>query len=705
MADTCFELLDTQQGLWTAQQIAKQSQNYLIAHAIDIHGPIDAPAMVAAIASALREADTLNAVFEERDGKVCQVVPDLGEVAPVHDIEVVDLTGMPDAHGEAERRMRADLERGHAPFAPLHRLFQLDKTGAGIQWIWYQRYHHIMLDGFSLNVLTDRILACYEAGLAQAEPAASPFEPVAAAVAEQRAYVASRDWQDDRTYWQDVCADLPQVPDLLTAAERSSGNPVAGPDCEYDARLFGGDALRRLEDLSRLRKLTVVDVATAAVAMCLSRLTGQCDLVLGMPMMRRLGFAALSSSAPVVNVLPLRLRPDLRQTLWDLATQVKTELAGMRRAQRFPSEQIRRDLGLAGSARALWAATLNLRLYETAPRIAGHAARLRRLAIGPLEEPEFGLRIDSTGLHLDLRVPAGRHSVEDLSRLWAQVQTLLRQGVEDPDRKLADFTLLEPEEAERLQAWQTGPYVASDIQAETLADLFFEGPLGTGAAPALRHADTVLSGAQVVAQSGQLARLLAERGVGQGECVVVALPRSHLSVLAIFAIFACGATYVPLDLACPDARLAAICRQVRPRLILTTQAAQSRLDGVGARLCLDDADVQATMAREPHGPLRPVVDPVDHAAADGIAYVIFTSGSTGTPKGVMVSHRALMNLFNVHRAGLMGTELRRHLNSGQTRPLRAAHSHSFAFDAAWDQLFWMLLGQELVVLGEEERQI
>ncbi|MEI8632256.1 condensation domain-containing protein [Vibrio sp. PP-XX7] len=41
-----------------------------------------------------------------------------------------------------------------------HRLIQVG-TEAQPVWYWYQRYHHIMVDGFSLTAITQRIEQIY----------------------------------------------------------------------------------------------------------------------------------------------------------------------------------------------------------------------------------------------------------------------------------------------------------------------------------------------------------------------------------------------------------------------------------------------------------------------------------------------------------------------------------------------------------------
>src|SRR5690606_32492602 len=102
------------------------------------------------------------------------------------------------------------------------------------------------------------------------------------------------------------------------------------------------------------------------------------------------------------------------------------------------------------------------------------------------------------------------------------------------------------------------------------------------------------------------------------------------------------------------------------------------------RIDLTDPAVLRAVAAQPADPLSP-------AGAD-VAYIIFTSGSTGRPKGVMNSHAGLLHLFLAHaptiyRPGIAAVQAASPSPSSSSgRALRAAHTHSFAFDSSWLQL-------------------
>ncbi|MBD0670149.1 amino acid adenylation domain-containing protein, partial [Streptomyces sp. CBMA156] len=81
---------------------------------------------------------------------------------------------------------------------------------------------------------------------------------------------------------------------------------------------------------------------------------------------------------------------------------------------------------------------------------------------------------------------------------------------------------------------------------------------------------------------------------------------------------------------------------------------------------------------------------------DQPAYVLHTSGSTGRPKGVVVTHASLANLH----AGLGEDHIAPAVRRTGRERLRVAHSASFAFDASWDPVLWMVHGHELHLLDD-----
>ncbi|WP_228808288.1 non-ribosomal peptide synthetase [Nocardia otitidiscaviarum] len=165
------------------------------------------------------------------------------------------------------------------------------------------------------------------------------------------------------------------------------------------------------------------------------------------------------------------------------------------------------------------------------------------------------------------------------------------------------------------------------------------------------------------------ARELIESGAGPGTVVVVAIPRSAESVLALWAVAKTGAAFAPVDPNDPARRLATVVADSGARQGLTVASARDGLPSGPDWLVLDDSDTVARVRRRSGAPVTDA-DRIRPLRRDHPAYLIYTSGTTGTPKGVVVTHRGLGPLTD-HIVEHYGVE----------RDSRVLHAHAPSFDA------------------------
>ncbi len=157
------------------------------------------------------------------------------------------------------------------------------------------------------------------------------------------------------------------------------------------------------------------------------------DYAAGFIFMRRMGSAALTSTGPVLNVLPLAVHIDARETLADLAMRLAAQLKKMRRHQRYDAEQIVRDSGKAAGDEPLFGPVLNVKVFDYQLDIDGVQAVTHTLATGPVNDLELALFPDETGgLSLEILANKARYDEAELRRHMARLTALLAQFAADP---------------------------------------------------------------------------------------------------------------------------------------------------------------------------------------------------------------------------------------------------------------------------------
>ena len=635
VAPNLLPLLPGQLGVWFGHKLDAAGTAYTIAQYTEISGPVDEAIFAAAARHVVAETQTLHLVVRDNDSGIVQ------EIAPLAGwtLDVHDFSRRADPFQAALAWM---AERLALPFDPTRAplfCWALLRLGAD-RFIWLQAYHHLVLDGYSGNLLARRVAAAYDALVAALPPVADDGD-LPGLIVEQQRYLRSASWTRDRDHWLALLADRPEPARLNARPSRGLG-AVTRHGAELPAEL--SDALRRRAGDAGT---SLPGLLLAAVALYLHHMTGQSDIVLSVPVAGRSGARARRTPAMLSNVVPLRVRVEPWHTVADLVDHTARQWRSGLRHQRFPREDLRQALGLGPRDADIAAVSVNSMPFDYDLRFGGARAVTRNLANGPVSGLSIASYESRPGeamiLHWDGE--AGLFSEDELDRHAARFERLLARLADAPaEAPVATLTPLD--DAERrlvLDGFNATGHALPGAPA-TLPALFEAQVARTPAAVALVHEHIELSYAELEARANRLARLLRGRGAGPGAIVAIALERTPDLVVAILAALKTGAAYLPLDPDYPPARSALMLRDSSARFLVTTATTGQRLvTPAWACACdevrLDAPQTQAALAGLGTGALddaeriRPLL-PLD------LAYLIYTSGSTGRPKGVAISHRA-----------------------------------------------------------------
>ncbi|MFN7138566.1 MAG: non-ribosomal peptide synthetase, partial [Limisphaerales bacterium] len=279
-----------------------------------------------------------------------------------------------------------------------------------------------------------------------------------------------------------------------------------------------------------------------------------------------------------------------------------------------------------------------------------------------------------------------------IERLSAQLNAVVKQMVEDPNRPLSSIAILsKAEEEEILFRWNDTakpfPIVKSlkafveKQVAKTPDGIAVEFPgINPGESPSLSYRE-------LNAKANQIAHYLRKHGIGPDRIVGVCMERSIELTIAILGIIKAGAAYVPLDPNYPKDRLEFIINDTAAPIILTEQNLKTRLPSSGSTLLCLDADSHLFSKEN-------TLNPPDEVNDDHLGYLIYTSGSTGKPKGVAMRQGPLINLLHWQLE-----------NFSSNREARTLQFASINFDVSFQEMFstWCA-GGTLVLISEEERR-
>ncbi|TCC78178.1 enterobactin non-ribosomal peptide synthetase EntF [Citrobacter braakii] len=664
-------LVAAQPGIWMAEKLSTLPSAWSVAHYVELTGELDAPLLAKAVVAGLQQADTLRMRFSEDNGEVWQWVDSALAFAPP---EIIDLREKSDPHAAARALMQADLQQdiradGTKPLV-FHLLIQVGEK----RWYWYQRYHHLLVDGFSFPAITRQIAAIYRAWLHGEPTPESPFTPFSEVVEEYQQYRQSDAWQRDGAFWTEQRKQLPPPASL-------SNKPLPGRSASADIirlKLTAPEGeFRRLA--ARMPDVQRADLALALVALWLGRLCSRMEYAAGFIFMRRMGSAALTSTGPVLNVLPFGVQLNAAESLPALAQRLAAQLKKMRRHQRYDAEQIVRDSGRAAGAEPLFGPVLNVKIFDYQLNIPGVQAQTHTLATGPVNDLELALFPDENGgLSIEILANKQRYDAATLAQHASRLTALIAQFTDNPSLCCGDAGMLLPTEHERLVKINDKTVA---IPSTTLSALVAQQADKTPDAPALADARYQFSYREMRQQVVALARRLRERGVQPGDSVAVALPRSVFLTLALHGIVEAGAAWLPLDTGYPDDRLRMMLEDAKPKLLIATEEQLARFSDIPE---LESLCYNAPLPEEDAAPLA--LSQPNHTA-----YIIFTSGSTGRPKGVMVGQTAIVNrlLWMQNHYPLTADDV-------------VAQKTPCSFDVSVWEFFWPFIAGAKLVMAEPE---
>ncbi len=299
--DVALPLSFGQEALWVISRLEDGPSPYAMFPAARIKGPLNVPAFERAFNELLRRHESLRTTFREDEGRPVQVVAPYAPRA----LSSVDLSGLPAEEREEQtrryawsesRRLKMDLSKG-----PLLRM-ELLRLGDE-EHVVVMGMHHIIYDGWSMNVLGRDLFLAYRA-FAAGLPSPLPDLPVQYAdfAVWQRERLQGDVLAGLRNYWLKQLEGLPAL-ELPTDRARSAVRAAHGGACK---RALPGDLCRAVKQLGRAEGATPFMTLLAALQVLLQRYSGQEDFPIGTPVGGRLRPEMEPLIGYFVNALVLR---------------------------------------------------------------------------------------------------------------------------------------------------------------------------------------------------------------------------------------------------------------------------------------------------------------------------------------------------------------------------------------------------------------
>ncbi|MEH2026225.1 non-ribosomal peptide synthetase [Nostoc sp.] len=511
--------------------------------------------------------------------------------------------------------------------APLMRFTVIQLEDYTYQFIW--SHHHILFDGWSMQIVLKEVLAFYEAHQRGEHLRLIPSRPYR----EYINWLQQQDITQAKDFWQKKLQGFEASTPLI-------GNREQGIYNEQTFQL-SQTVTEKLQYTARQQHLTLNNLVQGAWALLLSRYSGESDVVFGATVSGRPPTLAGVDSMVglLINTLPIRVKVSGKAELLPWLKQLQTQAFEQEQYAYYSLAEIQR-LSDVPPGMPLFESLL---VFENYPLDSAQQNTKKTLEISHLrcfERTNYPLTVvvnPQSELSGRIIYDISRFEQETIGRMIGHFQTLLAGMATNLQQNVSQLSLLSAAEEEELILQENNQNIDS-IHYKCIHSLFEEQVEKTPDAVALVYGKQDLTYRELNNRANQLAHYLQALGVKPEVRVGICVERSLQMIIGILAILKAGGAYVPLDPAYPSERLAFMVEDVQTPILLTQNHLCARLPIHNQTVVNLDSDWEI-IAQHSEDNLHSEVNPKN------LAYIIYTSGSTGTPKGTEVPHRSIIGFM------------------------------------------------------------
>jgi nonribosomal peptide synthetase DhbF len=687
-----------QRRLWFLNRLEGPNTTYNMAGALRLRGPLDRPAMAAAINDVVHRHESLRTVFLDSAGEPHQEVLEVEDARL--DLEIAEPGDLTAALRQAANHV-FDLAGSRPPFRVT--LFVAGPDEHVLMIVG----HHIVGDGWSTAPLLRDIGRAYQA---RSHGRVPDWEPLPVQYVDYTLWQAELLGRADDpdsvlagqlSFWAKELSGAPECLSLPTDRPRPSSATHRGDvvPLTVDAELHAG-----LAELARANGATLFMVLHAGLAVLLSRWGAGEDIPIGSPLAGRTDEALDDLVGFFINTVVIRTDVTGEPSFRELLGRVRERALAVLENQDVPFELVVEQLNPERSParNPLFQIMLTVqnapRDEDLVPGLSAEMAAVRtptaKVDLSFTVSECFGPDGRPAGLTGDLEYALDLFDRESAEALAAGLVRVLQGVVAAPEVPVGRVEVLGARERRALL--ELGQGASAIAGAVLVPELFAARAAAEPELTALVCGDVAMTFGELAGRVNRLARWLIDAGAGPDTPVAVALPRSTDSVVALLGVLTAGAMYVPVDMSYPADRVRYMLADAAPVVLITTTDLAGLADRDVRVLALDSAAAElAELADGPVGAGERCRVP----APSDAAYMIYTSGSTGRPKGVVVTHAGLANLAAFEHREVVEPAARR-----AGRRLRAGLVAALSFDGSWDMVMWPLAGHALHVLDDEVRR-
>ncbi|WP_240903879.1 non-ribosomal peptide synthetase, partial [Chengkuizengella sediminis] len=664
-----YPVSSAQKRMYILQQMEKTNNSYNMPLMMTIKGDINRTRFENAIRGLISRHESLRTSFEMEAGELVQRVhlPMNIEIS----YERTDIHELDDL-----------VSRFIQPFdltqVPLFRIGLIQTVQD--EHLFLLDMHHIISDGFSMNILVQNFVQLYEG--VDLPPLRVQYKEFAV---WQNELFETKQMEKQKQYWLNQFAGELPVLNLPTDYLRPSIQSFEGDHIEFH---WDYTFTNKINQLAQKTNTTLYMVLLSAYTILLSKYSGQEDIIVGSPIAGRNHVDLDPIVGIFVNTLAMRNQPEGIKSFNAFLAEVKENTLRAIENESYPLEELIENLDLKRdmSRNPLFSVLFNMLNMEQ------QEVELEDLSFQPypmksrISKFDMTLTVieDNEELSFKLEYCSKLFKKETMERMVHHLGLLVEQLATNPDKLIQDLDMLTEQEKHQLLV-QFNDTSENYCKYKTIHEQFEEQAAKTPNNIAVVFEDQKLTYQQLNEKANQLANVLRNKGVQADELVGMMVERSLEMIIGIYGILKAGGAYVPIDPGSPKERIEYMLKNSGSNILLTTEKLLGDIEFDGQTLDLLNKELFIGDSFN--------LETINNASH--LAYVLYTSGTTGNPKGVMIEHNSVNNLV---------LALNKSIYSMYNNELNVALVAPYYFDASVKQIFVALTkGHTLHLVPENTR--
>lgn len=628
ITDKDYALSSMQERIWFLQKMNPRMVAYNLSRLSFLDWVPNIELLNQALKLLGRKHSILRAVFVETEGTPRQRIMDELEV----EVEFTDLS----SEAEQERILREFIQKEDGlPFELSKqlirvRLYRLAQNRCG----FYVNIHHIITDGWSMQIFTKDLFAFYEALVNQQKIIIDEKQPdYIDWIYYKKARDSEREYKRAEQYWQKEFSEYPRTIELPYDYKHPPIQTYEGSCINFSLTF---EETNRLKELSKKADCTLHTILLSAYFLMLHRICGAEDMIVGIPGTGRDKKETEEIIGLFINTLCIRVHLDPTACIRQLTEQVKEKCLRAYENSSYPFDRLVADTNVARDLSRSPVFSTMFQFYDQIPpeqegrslyELSVYCREIDSCICGRMEYNTSLFSRNTAGMLSDCYKIILLHMEQCFDSSYSHIPLL-----SDSHKKqiLFDFNKTE-------WAYEKGA---------AIHELFREQVKKSYNKIALEYKDSSMTYGELDRKTDALAVILRDRGIGKGDIVAFMTKRSMDIVIAIFGILKAVGVFLPIDKKLPADRIAFMLNDSNAKLLITDQAV-----GINYRIdILYTYEIENSTEDKGGGSVT---------KGEDAAYLLYTSGSTGQPKGVIVEHRSLHNFIMAMEAAVHFTECKK----------------------------------------------